>query len=100
MLAHPWMPHVLVAPFFAFVLLLAGTAQGLTFWMLPAASLCGSALVHGYAPLLVFVGLPWPLALAAGLIQHRRSNPQAPALPRGHWSCQLRLLYCLLLPSF
>jgi hypothetical protein len=82
MLAHPWMPHVLVAPFFAFVLLLAGTAQG-RLWMLPVASLCGSALVHGYAPLLVFVGLPWPLALAAGLIQHRRSNPQAPALPRG-----------------
>jgi hypothetical protein len=82
MLAHPWMPFVLVAPFLAFVLLLAGTARG-RLWMLPAASFCGGVLVHGYAPLVLFVGVSWPLALAAGVIQRRRSNPQVPAFPRG-----------------
>lgn len=82
MLAHPWMPFVLVAPFLAFVLLLAGTARG-RLWMLPAASFCGGALVHGYAPLVVFVGVSWLLALAVGLIRRRRSNPQVPTFPRG-----------------
>ncbi|HEX2528376.1 MAG TPA: hypothetical protein VHL31_19000 [Geminicoccus sp.] len=78
-LAHPWMPYELVAPFLAFVLLLAATAQG-RLWMLPAAAFCGGALVHGYVPLLPFVGLPFVLVLAY-LFRRARSAPDPAGLP-------------------
>ncbi len=81
-LAHPWMPFQLVAPFFAFILLVAGTARG-RFWMLPAASLCGAVLIHGYLSLVPFVALPWLLALSWAAIQRRQSNPTAAMLPAG-----------------
>ena len=80
MLHSAWMPDVLVAPFFAFVLLLAETARGRV-WLLPAATFCGGALAHGYVLLLPIVGVAWPLATVLGLRCYRQRNPLARALP-------------------
>jgi hypothetical protein len=65
-----WMPHVVAAPFFAFLMLLAGTARG-RWGTLPWTTLCGAALAHGYASLVPFVALSWPLAVGLGFWHHR-----------------------------
>ncbi|WP_191057754.1 hypothetical protein [Geminicoccus harenae] len=96
-LAHPWIPFQLVAPFLAFILLLAGTAQG-RLWMLPAASLCGGALVHGYWPLVPFVGLPWLLALACGSIQYRRHDPRQAGLPAAPFAISATVIALFVAP--
>ncbi|WP_159718942.1 hypothetical protein [Geminicoccus flavidas] len=96
-LAHPWIPFQLVAPFLAFILLLAGTAQG-RLWMLPAASLCGGALVHGYWPLVPFVGLPWLLALACGSIQYRRRDPRQAGLPAAPFAISAGIIALFVAP--
>jgi hypothetical protein len=96
-LAHPWMPFQLVPPFFAFVLLLAGTALG-RLWMLPVASLCGAVLVHGYLPLVPFVALPWLLALGCAVLQRRRSDPQAPMLPAGPLALSAVIISVFMMP--
>jgi hypothetical protein len=68
--ASIWMPHVMVAPFFAFLMLLARTARG-RWGTLPWTTFCGAALAHGYAPLALFVALGWPLAVGFGALRHR-----------------------------
>jgi hypothetical protein len=80
MLSDAWMPNVLVAPFFAFVLLLAETIRG-RLRLLPATTFCGGALAHGYVVLLPFVVLAWPLALAFGLQSRRQQAPGGRGLP-------------------
>lgn len=68
-LSDTWMPNVLIAPFFAFVLLAAQVARG-RLRRLPVATFCAGALAHGYVLLLPIVGVAWPAAIAAGV--HRR----------------------------
>jgi hypothetical protein len=77
LLSDTWMPSVLVAPFFAFVLLLGHVARGRV-RLLPATTFCAGALAHGYVVLLPIVALVLPVAAATGLRRRLRRGATVP----------------------
>lgn len=82
LLAVFWMPHVLVAPFLAFLIAVAMTLLGSGAGLM-VASFCLAALVHGYIPMPMIAGPIWLLALLLGAWNRRRQG--VGGFPRPVW---------------